>query len=78
MLWFSYTHCYYEVGRAAKNGILIKGGSTIELFSKTCTIFDKTGTLTSGEFKIHEFKKWNENYPAESIIYELENTHLIP
>ena len=61
------------VGRAAKNGILIKGGSTIELFSKTKKIiFDKTGTLTSGEFKIHELKKWNENYPVESIIYELE------
>lgn len=61
------------VGRAAKNGILIKGGSTIELFSKTKKIiFDKTGTLTSGEFKVHELKKWNENYPVESIIYELE------
>lgn len=61
------------VGRAAKNGIIIKGGSTIELFSKTKKIiFDKTGTLTNGEFKIHELKKWNENYNAESIIYELE------
>ena len=61
------------VGRAAKNGVLIKGGSTIELFSKTKKIiFDKTGTLTNGEFKIHELKKWNENYNAESIIYELE------
>ena len=61
------------VGRAAKNGILIKGGSTIELFSKTKKIiFDKTGTLTNGEFKIHKLKKWNENYHVESIIYELE------
>ena len=61
------------VGRAAKNGLLIKGGSTIELFSKTKkVIFDKTGTLTNGEFKIHEFKKWNENHNAEGIIYELE------
>ena len=61
------------VGRAAKNGILIKGGSTIELFSKTKKIiFDKTGTLTNGEFKIHELKKWNEKYNAESVIYELE------
>ena len=67
------------VGRAAKNGILIKGGSTIELFSKTKKIiFDKTGTLTNGEFKIHKLKKWDENYPVESIIYELKNTHLIP
>ena len=61
------------VGRAAKNGILIKGGSTIELFSKTKrVVFDKTGTLTNGEFKIQELKKWDDSYPIESIIYELE------
>jgi Cu+-exporting ATPase len=61
------------VGRAAKNGLLIKGGSTIEQFSKTDkVIFDKTGTLTDGEFKIHELKKWDENHPVEGIIYELE------
>lgn len=41
------------VGRAAKNGILIKGGQTLEtLASVRNIIFDKTGTLTSGEFKI--------------------------
>lgn len=61
------------VGRAAKNGILIKGGATIELFSKTKkVVFDKTGTLTNGEFKIQEFKKWDDSYPIEAIIYELE------
>ncbi len=43
------------VGRAAKNGILIKGGSTLERFAQAKTIiFDKTGTLTSGEFSIRE------------------------
>ena len=61
------------VGRAAKNGLLIKGGSTIEQFSKTKKIiFDKTGTLTNGEFKIHELKKYTEAFPIEGIIYELE------
>ena len=61
------------VGRAAKNGILIKGGSTIELFSKTKkVVFDKTGTLTNGEFKIQELIKWDDSYPIEAIIYELE------
>ena len=61
------------VGRAAKNGILIKGGSTIEEFSKTKKIvFDKTGTLTNGAFKIDELKKWDSSFPIESIIYELE------
>jgi len=61
------------VGRAAKNGLLIKGGSTIEQFSKTKkVIFDKTGTLTNGEFKIHDLKKYTEAFPLEGIIYELE------
>jgi Cu+-exporting ATPase len=41
------------IGRAAKNGILIKGGSTLEEFAKIKNIaFDKTGTITTGDFKI--------------------------
>ena len=49
------------IGRAAKRGILIKGGNTLELFAKTKNIvFDKTGTLTTGNFKIK-----NINYIGE-------------
>ncbi|MEZ2334890.1 heavy metal translocating P-type ATPase [Mucilaginibacter sp. RCC_168] len=45
------------LGRAAKNGILIKGGDTIEAVAHTkYIVFDKTGTLTTGKFSINEIK----------------------
>jgi Cu+-exporting ATPase len=45
------------LGRAAKNGILIKGGDTIEAVAHTkYVVFDKTGTLTTGKFSIHDIK----------------------
>ncbi|AMR33115.1 ATPase P [Mucilaginibacter sp. PAMC 26640] len=45
------------LGRAAKNGILIKGGDTIEAVANTkFVIFDKTGTLTTGKFSIKDIK----------------------
>ena len=45
------------LGRAAKNGILIKGGDTIEAVAYTkFVVFDKTGTLTTGKFSINDIK----------------------
>lgn len=42
------------LGRAAKNGILIKGGDTIESVTHAkYVVFDKTGTLTTGKFKVN-------------------------
>jgi Cu+-exporting ATPase len=42
------------LGRAAKNGILIKGGDTIESVTRAkYVVFDKTGTLTTGKFKVN-------------------------
>lgn len=45
------------LGRAARNGILVKGGETLEKFKDIKQIvFDKTGTLTTGELKIQSFE----------------------
>lgn len=41
------------VGRLARNGILVKGGHSLEVLAKARhMVFDKTGTLTTGDFKI--------------------------
>lgn len=43
------------IGAASKNGILIKGGSYLEMLKKAnIFIFDKTGTLTKGDFEVTE------------------------
>jgi Cu+-exporting ATPase len=63
------------IGRAAKKGILIKGGSTLEEFAKIKNIvFDKTGTLTTGEFKIGAINVLGNTSEDEvkSILFYLE------
>jgi len=41
------------IGRASRQGILIKGGRTLEQLSQVKrVVFDKTGTLTTGEFRL--------------------------
>ncbi|MEM5948090.1 heavy metal translocating P-type ATPase [Spirochaetia bacterium 38H-sp] len=43
------------IATAAKKGIIIKGGTVIDLLaSASSVVFDKTGTLTHGEFEVAE------------------------
>ncbi len=62
------------LGRTAKNGILIKGGSIFDKFPVIDKIiFDKTGTLTSGNFVIKRFQTFDESRETvEEIVYSLE------
>ncbi len=63
------------VGRMAKNGILVRGGQTLETFAGIQNfVFDKTGTLTTGQFiikNIHFFKE-EEKENILPVIYALE------
>ncbi len=68
------------LGRAAKNGILIKGGTTIESMSGIKTVvFDKTGTLTTGNFKIKKINciEGDEN-TIRQVLYSLEKNSSHP
>lgn len=68
------------IGKASKNGIMIKGSSFIERFSKTKVfVFDKTGTITKGTFKVT--KVYPENKKEEILrlasIAERKSSHPI-
>lgn len=48
------------LGRAATNGILIRGGDTLERLAKVSHVsFDKTGTLTSGALRVGKLSVHN-------------------
>jgi Cu+-exporting ATPase len=61
------------VGKAAKEGILIKSGEVIERLQQIDTIiFDKTGTLTKGDFKIEKITYLADELLVNYILSELE------
>jgi Cu+-exporting ATPase len=62
------------IGRVAKNGILIKGGSTLEKFAGIKRIvFDKTGTLTTGKFEVKKiYSDGISEEHAKSLLLSLE------
>ena len=60
------------VARAARSGVLVKGGKPLEdLGSLTAIAFDKTGTLTEGKPKltgVYPFNQYTEEQLLETVI----------
>ncbi len=58
------------IGRAARQGILIKGGDTLETLSRRgLVLFDKTGTLTQGRASL---VRWSGDASAQPLVAALE------
>ena len=62
------------VGRLARQGVLIKGGQTIEIFSRIRRfVFDKTGTLTNGNFEVRNVNYLGNNQQeVNAVLYAME------
>jgi Cd2+/Zn2+-exporting ATPase len=69
-----------SIGRAAKSGILVKGGLFLEETGRANTVlFDKTGTLTEGEPRVDEIYGVDGIEPSEVLVraacVEQNSTH---
>lgn len=64
------------MGRAAKNGILFRNATSLEMFKNIRqVVFDKTGTLTTGKFTIGKWQSTNGNVNEDEfkrIAFSLE------
>ncbi|SRX55050.1 cation-translocating P-type ATPase [Aequorivita sp. CIP111184] len=57
------------IARAAREGILVKGGRFLEELAKVTTIiFDKTGTLTVGSPTVNQISVIDDNYTEEEVL----------
>lgn len=65
------------IGNGARNGILVKGGEVVDLFSKVDTIvFDKTGTLTKGKPEVTDIKLFSDENEQE-ILQQIAQAEMI-
>lgn len=61
------------IGKIAQQGVLIRGGKSIEELAQIDTlIFDKTGTLTTGNFKVDKIETYTDQSDLKAIIKSLE------
>lgn len=61
------------IGRAGRNGVLIKGGMHLENLGKVKVFaFDKTGTLTKGKPVVTDLIPFNNEQNVLSIAYSIE------
>ncbi len=59
-----------SIGRAAREGVLVKGGQTLETLSKINTVvFDKTGTITEGRPVVQRIITCNGYSENEILAY---------
>ncbi|MEJ2167661.1 MAG: heavy metal translocating P-type ATPase [Desulfobacterales bacterium] len=70
------------VGRASRQGILVKGSNFLDALSAIKTVvFDKTGTLTRGDFKVQKIVPVNgyeeKQLLAVAALAELQSSHPI-
>ncbi|USN87596.1 MAG: cadmium-translocating P-type ATPase [Candidatus Nomurabacteria bacterium] len=57
------------VARAAREGILVKGGLYLEALARADTfVFDKTGTLTLGDLKVDKIRVFDRNFDEREVL----------
>ena len=60
---------FSALGKASKNGILIKGSNYLDVSAKLKHIvFDKTGTLTTGNFVVKDVISLDRKYSTQDIL----------
>ncbi|XP_010048587.2 putative inactive cadmium/zinc-transporting ATPase HMA3 isoform X1 [Eucalyptus grandis] len=61
---------FCALSRAAKDGLLFKGGEYLEILAKVKTVaFDKTGTVTRGEFVVTNFQSICKDIDLNTLLY---------